>query len=163
MLANLEYRPRLGSPSVEACQPSRAPLGSCGAVAVATLHENLLGPNPLNFLLEQKPQLRQVPMWTRNRDLLALTKTSPSDSFHCFIDIRTVGRIHLANQGVGSCRRPQRDVKRTADPRVVLENLQSNVSNRAPFRGQDLRKVLPQHNRVEGFLQGRNSRVADQE
>src|SRR2546422_9385916 len=92
MLANLEYRPRLGSPSVEACQPSRAPLGSCGAVAVATLHENLLGPNPLNFLLEQKTQLRQVPIWTRNRKLLTLTKTTPSDSFHGFVDIRSEER-----------------------------------------------------------------------
>src|SRR2546425_83475 len=162
MLANLEYRPRLGSPSVEACQPSRAPLGSCGAVAVATLHENLLGPNPLNFLLEQKTQLRQVPLRSRNRKLLALTKTSPSDSFHCFIDIRTVGRIHLANQGVESCCRPQCDFKRTAVPGVVLENLQADVSDRPPLRRQNLRKVAPQHNGVKGFLQGRNSRVAQQ-
>src|SRR5207245_8214393 len=99
MLANLEYRPRLGSPSVEACQPSRAPLGSCGAVAVATLHENLLGPNPLNFLLEQKTQLRQVPIWTRNRKILTLNKTSPSDSFHSFVDIQTVDSILIAIHG----------------------------------------------------------------
>src|SRR5437879_12888591 len=105
MLANLEYRPRLGSPSVEACQPSRAPLGSCGAVAVAALHENFLGPNPLNFLLEQKTQLRQVPMWTRNRKLLALTKTSPSASFHAFIDTRRAGRINPPRQAYRSWRR----------------------------------------------------------
>src|SRR2546422_2285821 len=102
-------------------------------------------------------------MWTRNRKLLALTKTSPSDSFHGFIDIRTVGRIHLANQGVESCRRSQRDFKRTALPGVVLENLQADVSDRPPFRRQNPRKAVPQHNGVEGFLQGRNSRVADQE
>src|SRR2546427_12917956 len=107
-------------------------------------------------------KLGQVPLGTRNRKLLALTKTSPPDSFHCFIDIQTVLRIDLANQRVESCRRSQHDFKRTADPGVVLENLQSNVSNRAPFRGQDLRKVLPQHNWVENSLQGRDSRVAEQ-
>src|SRR5713101_778076 len=108
-------------------------------------------------------KLGQVPMWTRNRKLLALTKTSPADSFHGFVDIQTVGRIDLADQGVGSCRRPQRDFKRTALPGVVLENLQADVSDRPPRRGEDLRKVLPQHNWVENSLQGRNSRVADQE
>src|SRR5229473_4838578 len=97
-------------------------------------------------------KLVQVPLGSRNRKLLALTKTSPSDSFHGFIDIRTVGRIHLANQGVESCRRSQRDFKRTAVPGVVLENLQADVSDRPPLRRQHLRKVTPQHNWVKSFL-----------
>src|SRR3989442_8972621 len=41
------HRPRLRSCSVEACQPSRASLGSHGAIAVAGLQKDLLGPSPL--------------------------------------------------------------------------------------------------------------------
>src|SRR5205807_9786990 len=97
-------------------------------------------------------KLGQVPMWTRNRKLLALTKTSPSDSFHGFIDIETVGRIDLANQGVGSCRRPQRDFKRTAVPGVVLEYLQVDVSICSSRRGDDLRMSVLQNKICDGFL-----------
>jgi len=44
----------------------------------------------------------------------------------------------------------------------VPENFQSNVSNRSPLRGQHLRKALPQHNRVAGFLKRRDCWVANQ-
>src|SRR3989442_5928561 len=108
-------------------------------------------------------KLGQVPMWTRNRKLLALTKTSPSDSFHGFIDIETVGRIDLANQGVGSCRRPQRDFKRTAVPGVVLENLQADVSNCPPLRGEDPGNPVPHHKGAEAFFKVGIPRFPDQD
>ena len=147
---------------MEPCQPSRAPFGGDGALALAALQKNLLGPTPVNFPLEQEPERWQVSVGARNRKLLVLVKTRPPDSLHRLIDVRPVDGMDLAYQGVASSRRAQGDFKRAPEPGVVLENLESNASNRPPLGGHDLGKVLPQHDRVERLRERRDARVVDQ-
>src|SRR5438445_9674679 len=77
VLAPIRDGSRAGSHRVEPCQPSRAPFGGDGALAVVALQKNLLGPNPVNFRLEQKPERRQVSVGARNRKLLVLAKPRP--------------------------------------------------------------------------------------
>src|SRR5438105_5034083 len=105
MRADFQRGSHPGRDRVEPCQPSRAPFGGDGALAIAALQKNLLGPTPVNFSLEQEPEHWQVSVGARNRKLLVLVKARPPDSLHRLIDVRPVDGMDLAYQGVASSRR----------------------------------------------------------